>query len=263
MVWKAKQFLKKLPQLKNPILVEGLPGIGNVGKVAVDFIIDELKAVKMLEFSSYSMPHSVFVNEKNLVELPKIEVFYKKFKNNRNDLIFLVGDVQPIDEESSYEFSAAVLNMLKKFKGKELITLGGIGLPAAPEKPKVFCTGTSKDFINKFKKGIKVNEKLYGIVGPIVGVTGLLIGLAQEENIDGVCLLAETYGHPLYLGIKGSQEILKILNKKLGLKLNLKQLDKEISEAEKELMKRTKQLEEVTRKSALKKIKDKEITYIG
>ena len=30
-------------KLKNPILVEGLPGIGNVGKLAVDFMIDDLK----------------------------------------------------------------------------------------------------------------------------------------------------------------------------------------------------------------------------
>ncbi len=60
-IWKIKQIGKK-PKLKSPILVEGLPGIGNVGKVVVDFIIDKLKAKKLYEFSSYSFPHSVFVN---------------------------------------------------------------------------------------------------------------------------------------------------------------------------------------------------------
>ena len=78
--WTVEQFGKK-PKLNKPIFIEGLPGIGNVGKVTVDFIVDELKAKKLYEISSYTFPHSVFVNEDNLVELPKIELFYKKLKN--------------------------------------------------------------------------------------------------------------------------------------------------------------------------------------
>ena len=39
--WKVTK-VGKTPKLVNPILIEGLPGIGNVGKVAVDFIIDEI-----------------------------------------------------------------------------------------------------------------------------------------------------------------------------------------------------------------------------
>ena len=53
----------KLPELDNPLLIEGLPGIGNVGTVVVDFLIDEMKAIKLFEFESYTFPHSVFVNE--------------------------------------------------------------------------------------------------------------------------------------------------------------------------------------------------------
>ena len=208
--WKIKQ-VSKLPKLKRPILVEGLPGIGNVGKVAVDFIIEELRAKKIYEINSYTFPHSVFINEKNLVELPKIELFYKKFSNGRNDLLLLAGDVQPIDEVSSYEFSEKMLDVLKKFNGKELITLGGIGLGEIPKKPKVYCTGNSKDTIKKYKDD--ANEKLYGVVGPIVGVSGLLLGLATDKNIRAVSFLAETYGHPMYLGIKGAREVLRILKK--------------------------------------------------
>ena len=70
--WKINTVGKK-QVLKNPILIVGLPGIGNVGKVSVDFMIDELKAKKVYELFSYSFPHSVFVNEDNLVELPSIK----------------------------------------------------------------------------------------------------------------------------------------------------------------------------------------------
>ena len=68
----------KEPQLSNPVLIEGLPGIGNVGKIAVDFMVEELKAVKIYSFFCHKFPSSVFVNQQNLVEMPKIEMYYKK-----------------------------------------------------------------------------------------------------------------------------------------------------------------------------------------
>ena len=261
--WTFTQF-GKLPKLANPILIEGLPGIGNVGKVAVDFLIDELKAKKMYEITSYTFPHSVFVNEDNLVELPIVEVFYVKSGIKRS-LIFLGGDVQPVDEVSSYEFSAKVLEMAQKFNVKEIITLGGIGLNDIPKKPKVYCTGNSKKMIDAYKSEL-VSNKLYGIVGPIVGVSGLLLGLASRKNVSAVSLLAETYGHPMYLGINGAKEILKVLNKKLDLKIDVNKLDREIKDIESEIMKKTEQLSEVTKQMAINKLQKKigkDVDYIG
>lgn len=264
MSWKIKQFGKK-PKLKNPVLIEGLPGIGNVGKVAVDFLIDELKAIKIYELFSYTFPHSVFVNEKNMIELPSIEIFYKKVKNR--DMLLLAGDVQPIDEVSCYEFSEKLLDMLQEFNGKEVITLGGIGLQNIPKKPVVYCTGNSMKLIDDYKRSVNVQNELHGIVGPIVGVSGLLLGLAERRGIPAISLLAETYGHPMHLGVKGAREILKILDKRLALSINLKDLDKEIKELETDMLKKTEELSGVSKKSAIKKVKGRfgteEMSYIG
>ena len=262
--WKIEQIGKK-PKLHNPIFIEGLPGIGNVGKVAVDFIIDELKAKKLFSVSSYTFPHSVFVNEKNLVELPKIEVFYKKLEGKKHDLLLLAGDVQPIDEVSSYEFSEKMLDVFDGFNGKEVITLGGIGLGEIPKKPKIYCTGNSKEYIKEFRNGFKVEDKLYGVVGPIVGVSGLMLGLAGKRKMKSIGLLAETYGHPMYLGVKGAREILNVLNSKLRLGLKLEKLQREIEDIESEIIKRTEDLSAVSKNAALKKIKGKfgEANYIG
>ncbi|MBI4143321.1 PAC2 family protein [Candidatus Woesearchaeota archaeon] len=262
--WKTLQF-GKVPKLNRPIFIEGLPGIGNVGKVAVDFLIDELKAKKLYEITSYTFPHSVFVNEDNLVELPIVEVFYKQFSGKKPDLLLLGGDVQPIDEISSYEFSENILDIVEKLEGKEIITLGGIGLADIPKKPKVYCTANTKKIIEKYKSDL-VSNKLYGIVGPIVGVSGLLLGLATRRNMDAISFLAETYGHPMYLGIKGAKEILNILNKKLELNIDINKLDREIKDIESEILKKTEQLSEVTKQIALKKLQKrlgKDLDYIG
>ncbi len=266
MTWTVEKLVKQLPKLQNPVLVEGLPGIGNVGKVTVDFIIDELKAKKLFRLSSYTMPHSVFVNDKNLVELPSIELYYKSFGDGRNDLLLLTGDVQPIDEVSSYEFSEEILKLVHNLNSKEIITIGGIGLPSAPKKPTVYCTGNSRKIIKKYMKSTQLNNHLYGVVGPIVGVSGLLIGLADKHKIDAISMLAETYGHPMYLGVKGAREILGILNQKLELGLNLKQIEKEIKQIETDMMRRTEELTGVSKATALRKLKRtfaKDLEYIG
>ena len=262
--WNIKQF-GKIPKLNKPVFIEGLPGIGNVGKVAVDFLIDEIKAKKLYEITSYTFPHSVFVNEDNLVELPIVEVFYKQFNGKKPDLLLLGGDVQPIDEVSSYEFSEKILDMVQKFNGSEVITLGGIGMADIPKKPRVYCTGNNKKIIDRYKSSL-VNNNLYGVVGPIVGVSGLLIGLAGRRNMPAISFLAETYGHPMYLGIKGAKEILRILNSKLSLNIDINKLDREIKDIENQIMKKTEQLSEVTKQIALKRLQKKfgtDVDYIG
>lgn len=261
MTWKFNYAGKK-PVLRNPILVEGLPGIGNVGKIALDLIIDRLGAKKIGSFQSYSFPHSVFVNEDNLVELPAIEVFVKQFKGSKRDLVFLVGDVQPLDEESCYQFSDTVLDMANDLGCSEIVTLGGIALKQAPKDPQVFLTGNNKNFVKQYQQGTQLNNKLYGVVGPIVGVSGVLLGMASKRQIKAVSLLVETYGHPMYLGVPGARELLRVLNTKLALKLNMKQIESELAELEEDLAENPELSPSLARRS-LVKLRKKDTNYIG
>ena len=254
MSWNINQVSK--PKIKNPILIEGLPGIGNVGKIATDFMIDTLNAKKLCEISSYDLPHYVFINEENIVELPTIEIFYKNIKNHT--LLLLAGDVQPIDENSCYKFCEQILDLIENQKGKkEIITLGGVGLRKNPANPKVYTAANNLEIRKKYTKNI-VDNDMYGLVGPIVGVSGLLVGLAGKRKIPAVSLLAETYGHPSYLGIKPAKAILKLLNSRLKLNMNLKNLEDEILDI---------QAEEKTKLKSIRKQKtqnkNKDLSYIG
>ncbi len=231
-MWKIEKLSNE--KISKPILIEGLPGIGNVGKIATDFIVDKLKAKKIFEITSYKFPHCVFVNEKNLVELPTIEIYHKKVKNK--SFLFLVGDVQPMDEVTCYEFCDKILDIFQKHKGKEIITLGGIAIEKVPKHPKVYCTGTNHTIIKKYKNKYSVGN-LNEVVGPIIGVSGLLIGLAGKRKINAVSLLAETFAHPNYFGVKSAQEVLKIINQKFSLNLKIKELESELIEVEKEVKK--------------------------
>jgi len=256
----------KIPQLQNPIFIEGLPGIGNVGKIAVDFLVEELKAVKLYSFFSYKFPHSVFVTDNNLIEMPRIELYYKKWNGNgtKRDLLLLTGDIQPIDEESCYSFCEEIIKIAKQFKCSEIITTGGIGLQQIPEKPRIFCTSNDAKLMKEYlKKEYGIQPEIFGVVGPIVGVSGILLGLGKKRQMPGVALLAETFGHPMFLGIKGAKEIMRVLEAKFALGISLEKMNKQVSQVEKELSKRTKEWLSELSTQAGAKATHKEASYIG
>jgi len=267
-IWDVIQEEKVLPKLNNPVLIEGLPGIGNVGKIAVDFLVEELKAKKLYSFFSYKFPHTVFINDKNLIEIPKLEIFYKQFGkgSKKKDLLFLVGDIQPIDEESCYAFCDEVLKIAQFHQCSHIVTTGGIALQHVPDKPKVYCTGNDQGLLQEYtKKGMSVEKEIFGVVGPIIGVSGILLALRKEKRIKGVALLAETFGNPFYLGIKGAREIVQVLEKKFDWGVSVKKISKDILEAENQLLQKTADWinEELTQPQAGAHGKKKDIHYIG
>ncbi len=264
MTWTFVPRLKRMPKLKDPVFIEGLPGIGNVGKIAVDFIIEKTGARLLYDITSDSMPHSVFVVESNLVEMPKIQIFYRK--RPQGDLLLLTGDLQPQDEASCHQFCRQIISLCQEYGVKQIITTGGIGLQEIQKVPRVYCTGSSEEFVRRYSKGTGLERRIYGVVGPIVGATGLLVGYGGKAGLPAVALLAETISHPLYLGVTGARELLKVLTKKHRLQISLKTLDNEIKRLEGELVQKTKELSQISKETALKRIEGKfgkEVTYIG
>jgi len=228
-IWSRK------PCLKRPVLVQGMPGIGNAGKVAIDYLIDATKATKLAEFRSFSMPRSVYVGENGLVELPAITLYHVR---KSRDMLFLAGDFQPIDEISCNSFCDAVVKICKELGVEEIVTTGGIGLRAVPKKPRVFATGTDRKLVKSYAR-YGVRTDIYGVVGPIIGVSGMLCGLAGRDGIHSVALLVEVLGSQAAIAVRGSRELLRVLNARFNLKVNVAAIEKEAQELEEELAEKT------------------------
>lgn len=229
----------KMPKLSNAVLIEGLPGIGSVSKIAVDFMIDKLKAKKCVSIYSSGFPSLVYVNEDNTVELPKMEMFfYKNPKKTGRNIVFLTGDFQPQLNKSrlSYSLCGEVIKIAKSLGVKEIITLGGIGLENEPENPKVHCLSNDIKFLEKIKKKLKDTKVIFrsnNIVSVILGMAGLLLGIASIEGINSASFLSETSVALEHMGIKPAREIIKAVNIYLGLNYSTKDIDDEIASIEK------------------------------
>ncbi|MBI2084811.1 MAG: proteasome assembly chaperone family protein [Candidatus Aenigmarchaeota archaeon] len=255
------------PKLKNPIFVEGLPGIGHVGRIAASYLVEELKAKKFAELISSHFMHYVLLKQSSSVHLLKNEFYYLKAKGSGRDLIILVGDSQSVDPEGHYEIANKILEYLKKYGVKEMITLGGLGIGEVKDKPKVVGAVSDEGMGKKYKSyGIDFNTA--SKVGTIIGASGLLLGLGKLYGMRGLCLLGETTGYPLLPDPKAAEEVLKVLAKVLGLKMDTTKLDKKIKEMEEFI----KKMEDMQRKvmgqmmqqqMPQKKEGKEELSYIG
>ena len=246
--------LGKMPKLTNPILIEGLPGIGNVGKLAVEHLIDTIKAKKFAEIYSKDFPPQVFINSDGTIDLVKNEFYYWKAKEkDQRDLILLTGDYQGLSSRGQYELVERILDVCEEFGIKELYTLGGYGLGHDISKPKVLCATTHKELVKDMKKHgavFKKNEP----GGGIVGASGLLLGLGKLRKLKGTCFMGETPGY--LVDPKSAKAVLKIL-------MSITKIDVDLSALEdkaKEIEQIAQQLKEIEGSSTEK---SEDLKYIG
>lgn len=248
------KYVTKKPSLKNPILIEGLPGIGNVGKLAVEHLIDHLNAVKFAELYSKDFPPQVFINPDGTIELVNNEFYYwKAKKKNQRDLVLLTGDYQGLSSHGQYELVETILNISEDLGVKELFTLGGYGLGQEISKPQVLCATTDKDLVKTMKKyGAVFKKNEPG--GGIVGASGLILGLGKLRGFKGVCLMGETPGY--LVDPKSAKAVLNILGKITNIDVNLSELEKKAKEIE-YIAHQLKEME------TLSKEKTDDLKYIG
>lgn len=242
-------------KLNKPILIEGLPGIGLVGKLAADHMIKELNAPKLAEMYSPHFPPQVIMLKKGILRMLKHKFYYwKNPKKGGNDLIFIVGDIQVASPEAQFQVCQEILDFFEKYGGKTIFTLGGYGTGRLQQQtPKVFGSATHMTVVKKYEKfGIEFG----GAKGSIIGAAGMLLGLGKLRGMEGVCLMGETHGS--YVDAKSAQEVLKVLSKILGVEVDLKKLEKRANESKKFM----KQMEKETQKQQQLQEGGKELTYI-
>jgi len=196
------------PVLENPIFVQGLPGFGNVGKIAAYLLIKFCGAKPFAELYSPSFPDYLSVDSKGICRLPRYEFYAAPME--KNDFVIMTGDTQPSfdDVVAHYELCSEILDFVEKFECNFIITIGGV--PMSEDKAQVYVAATSPRLAAEFmEKGAVIYSK-----GRILGATGLMLGLAKERGLEGLCLLGTTSGFSADRGAGFS--VFKFLMKALG-----------------------------------------------
>ncbi|MGQ9538915.1 MAG: PAC2 family protein [Candidatus Bathycorpusculaceae bacterium] len=205
-----KPYFRELfaPMLENPIFVQGLPGFGNVGKIAAHLLMRFCGAKPFAELYAPYFPDYVSVDSGGVCRLPKYEFYAAPME--KNDFIIMTGDTQPSFEDvvAHYQLCGDILDFVAKYGCSLVITMGGV--PSSENTTRVYVAATSPRLAVDFmEKGAVIYGK-----GRIVGATGLMLGMAKERGLEGICLLGATTGFRADRGAGFS--VFKFLMKALG-----------------------------------------------
>jgi len=243
--------LKKV-KLNKPVMIEGLPGVGNVGKLVAEHMIQELEAEKIVEIYSWHFPPQVLVNSNGTVRLCKNELY--AWKSRKLDLLIVSGDQQSVTNEGHYLIAEKLLELAQQYDVSRIYTLGGYGIGQLVERQTVLGATNEAKLVEEMKKyGVEFREEEPG--GSIVGASGLLLGLGKLKGIPAICLLGLTSGY--LVDPKSAQAVLKILCQVLNLELDMQALEERAEEMEK-VVERLKEMEQ----AQIPRRREEELGYI-
>jgi uncharacterized protein (TIGR00162 family) len=220
-------------KFNKPILIVGLPGVGNVGKIVVTHIKTELRAKRFATLYSNHFLHRVIMMKNGKLRMMSNRFYYVKAKKKGGkDIVLLTGDDQAVTPEGQYEVNLAIVDFFKnELGGSFVFTVGGYA-PAEPiaSTPQVFGNASDKEVIKTFKGAKVVFGKTKGVIW---GSAGLIVALAKQRGIPGICLMGETA--IMDMDAAAAKSVLSLLGNVLNLQLNTQGLDDIINKTTKAL----------------------------
>jgi uncharacterized protein (TIGR00162 family) len=208
------------PVLNDPVLIEGLPGIGFIANITALHLIQELKAKLFAEIQSSSFQDLAITTGNGETYFPVNQLYYHKTVDGGRDLIIVYGNTQALTSVGQYELCGKILDIAEELGCKNILTVGGLKKDEQTEKPELYCAASD---LATVQEALNLGAKI--MKGHIFGVAGLLVGLCRLRGLRGLCLLAETPG--LFPDAVAAREVIKALRKMFNLKISLKSLRKD------------------------------------
>lgn len=242
------------PDLDAPILVEGLPGVGHVGKLVADHLTSEFDAELVRRVYANEFPPQVGV-EDGVASLACAELH--AVDANGVDLLVLSGDHQAGSSAGHYRLTDAFLDVAEAFDVERTYALGGIPtgeLIDDDDDHGVVGAVTDAELCEELEDaGVEFREN--EPAGGIVGVSGLLLGLGGRRGMEAACLMGETSGY--LVDPKSARAVLETLETLLDFEVDFSDLEDRAEEME-EVVGRIREMQE-----ANAPVPDDDLRYIG
>ena len=204
------------PVLHDPVLVEGLPGIGFVANIAALHLIRELNGRRFAEIVSASFQDFAVTTKDGGARSPVNELYY--CKGGDRDLVVWYGNTQALTTFGQYELVGKVLDLAEELGCRFVVSVGGFKKDEVQQVRGIYTAATDK---KTMELALGLGTKV--MVGHIFGVAGLLVGLARLRGLSGFSVLVDTLGMVPDAVAAGCA--LDVLGRFMGLDVDLSGLD--------------------------------------
>jgi uncharacterized protein len=231
------QVIAKKPISENPLLIEGFPGIGLVGNIASQYIVQELGMTYLGTMDSRFFP-PLTVMLQGLVTMP-VRIYEKP----EMSVIVITSDV-PIHPMASFDVAKELVSWAESINIRELVSIAGIEIFG--EERRVYGAVTSEDLLNRFRGKLEIFE-----VGSISGITGSMMNECLLKKIPAVCLLGEV--HTKGPDPRAAVATIEKLNELYGLGVNTTKLIEQTEQIELQMHQLSEQMNTTTAEEPHKK----------
>ncbi len=168
-------------------LLVAMPGVGDVGKLAIDAVNVELDAEPIARILHPALPPLAKLDEDGLLAPPHIML--SRVIVDGQEVYTLTGDAQPMTPEGQHEMAVTVLDL---FEGGEVLVLAGMSAEA--DRKEVFSITSSSSYrIELEAMGVDVrrDEPKAGVIG----MAALITAMGPIKNVKTSCTIATTVGN--------------------------------------------------------------------
>lgn len=206
-------------KLKNPVVIEGFPGIGMIGTIGASYLADQLKMTLVGCLSSNEFPPVAAIH--NYVPMSPARIYASK----EHDLIVLFSEFI-IPANIVFELSKTITSYARQNNARAIYSLAGIASP----KPggKIFGVSSTAEMAEFLKsKGVELVKE-----GATQGVSGVLIAKCASEKVPAANLMVQTSAP---LDPAGSARLLGKLSEITGIPMDTAALSKEAKKIEEKM----------------------------
>ncbi|MFB6131539.1 MAG: proteasome assembly chaperone family protein [Salinigranum sp.] len=215
------------PEVRDPVFVEGLPGVGHVGKLAAEHLLEEFDGELVRRVYADEFPPQVTLDDDGVAELVHAE--FHVLEADGTDLLVLTGDHQAQSNAGHYHVTDAFLDVAAEFGAERVFALGGVPTGELIEEPSVLGAVSDRSLREDLEEaGVEFRED--EPAGGIVGVSGLLLGLGARRGLDATCLMGETSGY--LVDPRSAQAVLEVLEDVLDFEVGYESLEERAEEME-------------------------------
>lgn len=215
------------PELDDPVLIEGLPGVGHVGKLAAEHLLEEFDGELVRRVYSTEFPPQVDVDGDGVAALTCAE--FHAVETDGDDLLVLTGDHQAGSNAGHYRLTTTFLDIAEEFGATRAYALGGVPTGELVEEYTVLGAVSDGDLTDDLKDA-NVEFRPDEPAGGIVGVSGLVLGLGGRRGFDAACLMGETSGY--LVDPKSARAVLEVLQTMLDFTVDYESLEDRADEME-------------------------------
>lgn len=221
-----------IESLKSPVAIVALPGIANVGKIAIETLSQILRAEHMMDFFSKDFPPRVLVKH-GISTIPKTTVhLYRAAPDEPHDLLFLTADFQPSSSTGVYEYADFVAKEFEKLGVCIMYSLAAYEqdyeqyFKSYPGAPRIYVSASSKELL------ATVSNSAHSVVtedGVIIGANGVIPAWSSSMyNMESACILGETLG-VIKADYRAAKAILEKIVDLVGIDVDLDIMTPQIS----------------------------------